>query len=130
VPVRSLRSSVLKWPALEEVDRAARAWASRLAEDDSSVVAVGYIGSSARGDWGVGSDLDLVIVRTGADRRGATDTPHDLRLESLPVPAELLEYDADEWRRLMASDRPFATVLRDKTVWLIGGDRVPGRQSG
>jgi predicted nucleotidyltransferase len=129
MPVRSLRSSVLKWPRVEEVDRAARAWARTLAENDSSVVAIGYFGSYARGDWGVGSDLDLVIVRNEVDGNSTRGAAQERRLESLPVSTDVLDYDADEWRRLMASDRRLARVLRDETVWLIGGDRVPSTRS-
>jgi predicted nucleotidyltransferase len=29
---------------------------------EAGIVAVGIFGSYARGDWGVGSDLDLVVV--------------------------------------------------------------------
>jgi predicted nucleotidyltransferase len=31
------------------------------------VVRVGYFGSYARGDWGVGSDLDLIIIVDRSD---------------------------------------------------------------
>lgn len=51
------------------------------------LLAVGVFGSYARGNWGVGSDLDLLIVLNSSalpfERRMAL-----LPLESLPVPAE------------------------------------------
>jgi len=28
---------------------------------------IGYFGSYARGDWGVGSDLDLLVIVTAAE---------------------------------------------------------------
>jgi predicted nucleotidyltransferase len=51
--------------------------------------ALGYFGSYARGDWGVGSDLDIVAVVA------TTDVPFDRRalhwdLSTLPVPVDLL----------------------------------------
>src|SRR5687768_9404967 len=89
MPVRSLTSSVLRWPDADTVHRAATVWAEALVAAEPEVVAVGYFGSYARGDAGVGSDLDLiVVVRESAipfERRAAM-----WPLESLPVPADLL----------------------------------------
>jgi predicted nucleotidyltransferase len=93
VPVRSLNSSVLVWPDRATVDRAVRAWAQRVAEERPDVVRLGYFGSYARGDWGVGSDLDLVAIVRRSDRpfqeRGL-----DWDLTRLPVPSVIL---VDEW---------------------------------
>jgi len=47
MPVRSLHSSVLPWPTREQVDRAVREWAARLAEREPELVALGYFGSYA-----------------------------------------------------------------------------------
>lgn len=96
MPVRSLRSSVLRWPDREEVDRAVRTWAAEAAARDQRVRRVGYFGSYARGNWGVGSDVDLVVIvgesATPFERRAlAFDAGH------LPVPADLLVYTAAEW---------------------------------
>ncbi|MGQ9478291.1 MAG: nucleotidyltransferase domain-containing protein, partial [Candidatus Bipolaricaulia bacterium] len=67
MPVRSLNSSVLKWPDAKTVDRAVRIWAKEIAQLKPEVVRIGYLGSYARGDWGVGSDLDLVVVVQRSD---------------------------------------------------------------
>jgi predicted nucleotidyltransferase len=67
-------------------------------------VAVGYFGSYARGDWGVGSDLDLVVIVE------ASAEPFERRA----VPVDLLVYTRAEWTRL--ASRP-----RD-VVWLVGAD--------
>ncbi|MEX2534220.1 MAG: nucleotidyltransferase domain-containing protein [Trueperaceae bacterium] len=109
---------MLVWPTAEQVDGAARAWARRLSENNSTIRAIGYFGSYARGDWGVGSDLDLVAViheGAGAPRDGGGI---DWDLESLPVPAELRIYSAHEWAELLLSNRRTGQVLRDETVWL------------
>jgi predicted nucleotidyltransferase len=50
---------------------------------------VGYFGSYARGDWGVGSDLDIVAIVS------ASDDAWDRRarswdLSGLPVAADLM----------------------------------------
>lgn len=52
MPVRKLRSAVLKWPDREAVDRSVREWATALARARPEVRAVGYVGSYARGDLG------------------------------------------------------------------------------
>lgn len=113
MPVRSLTSSVLKWPDAETVAQAVREWASAVVRSDQRVERIGYFGSYARGDWGVGSDLDVIIVLTHSDqpfgRRGVEwDTL------SLPVPVDLLVYTRDEWRRLRAQSRPWLSEI----IWL------------
>ncbi len=67
MPVRSLRSSVLRWPSRSEVDRAVRRWVAAAGRDRPEVLRIGYFGSYARGDWGVGSDLDLLVIVTEAE---------------------------------------------------------------
>jgi hypothetical protein len=118
MPVKSSNSAVLKWPDRERVDCAVRAWSERQAVNHPELVRLGYFGSYARGDWGVGSDLDLVAVVTASDeefaRRANTWDATDL-----PVPADLLVYTASEWESLAKEANRFARVLRDETVWIF-----------
>ncbi len=97
--VRSLSSSVLRWPDAREVDQAVRQWARRVAALHPDVLRVGYFGSYARGDWGPGSDVDLIVVVRSCDepfeRRAAR-----LDATGLPVPADVLVYTEAEWRDL------------------------------
>jgi uncharacterized protein len=72
MPVPSLTSSVLRWPDSGAVDRAVRAWAERAGTTRRGVRRIGYFGSYARGDWGPGSDLDLIVIMDGADEGFAT----------------------------------------------------------
>jgi len=62
MPVRSLNSSVFKWPDAETVDQALRSWVEKVLLDNNDIIRLGYFGSYARGDWGVGSDLDLIVI--------------------------------------------------------------------
>jgi uncharacterized protein len=118
MPIRSLKSSVLKWPDAPTVERAVRAWAEALARKRNDVLHAGYIGSYARGDWGVGSDLDIIIVVQQADKPFA-ERAAAFDATSLPVPVDLLIYTRHEWDALMASNTRFARTLRQEAVWIV-----------
>ena len=121
MPVRSLSSPVLKWPGRAEVDAAARALAARIAAAHPELARFGYFGSYARGDFGPGSDLDLVaIVRTS--ERPFAERPLDFDLSGLPVPAELIVYTEDEWHAAIARGGRFFSALQRGTVWLVQED--------
>lgn len=116
MPVRPLNSSVLKWPDLPTVVEALRAWAEQRLRTRQDVVRLGYFGSYARGDWGVGSDLDLVIVVERAD------APFERRAiewdtADLPVPADVLVYTAAEWESLDRQGRFYRMLMRE-AKWL------------
>ncbi len=116
MPVRSLSSSVLKWPDKEAVDFAVRRWAERMVRAREDILQIGYFGSYARGDWGVGSDLDLIVIIESSskpmERRAAEwDTTE------LPVSADLLVYTKDEWEKMRLQGRFGRTVMRE-AVWV------------
>lgn len=115
MPVRSLRSPVLKWPDAGRVAAAARAWAGTAAGSRPEVQRIGYFGSYARGDWGVGSDLDIVVI---VDQAAAPfhARPLEWDLHSLPVPADILIYTAPEWRSLAGA---FQERLAREVVWVF-----------
>ena len=91
IPVRSLNSSVLKWPSQKTVDRAVLSWTAEQVQQRPEIVRLGYFGSYARDDWGVGSDLDLIVVvnetSESFERRSVK-----WDLNDLPVPAEIIVY--------------------------------------
>ncbi|MEI6452523.1 MAG: nucleotidyltransferase domain-containing protein [Actinomycetes bacterium] len=118
MPVRSSNSHVLSWPPPEAVVAAACAGGAALKASRSEVVKVGCFGSYARGDWGVGSDLDLVLILTECGepplRRGlGIDT-----ISGFPAPVDLLIYTRDEWRRLEAEKAPFPQRLNAEVRWV------------
>jgi uncharacterized protein len=116
MPVRSLTSSVLKWPDARTVDAAARRWAESVVALHPEVERVGYFGSYARGDWGPGSDLDLILILDGSEevfeRR-----PVGWDITGLPVPADVLVYTEREWESLAQRGRFHETVTRE-AVWV------------
>lgn len=118
MPVRSLNSSVLKWPDTAQVWTAARAWATEQQTQHPELVRLGVFGSYARGDAGVGSDLDLVaVVRQSSERFERRAASWDVT--SLPVPSEILIYTEHEWDALLARPGRFAAMLRSEVAWIM-----------
>ena len=119
MPVRLLNSSVLKWPDVQTVDKAVRRWAEAINQNRKDVLCIGYFGSYARGDWGVGSDLDLIVIIKHSD------LPFERRnvswdVTALPVPVDLLIYTQAEWHELRQG-RFYSTVMRE-AIWVLGMD--------
>ena len=118
MPVRSLNSSVFKWPDAQTIDQAVRHWAAEVGRERKDVLHIGYFGSYARGDWGVGSDLDLIIIVERAaqpfERRSA-----EWETTKLPVPTDLFVYTQDEWWSLSPHSRFHQTLMRE-VVWVYG----------
>lgn len=119
MPVRSLTSSVLRWPDKETVERAVRRWAQALAQQHPEILRVGYFGSYARGDWGVGSDLDLILVVSTPSAKTSFSQDPTWSASELPVPADVFLYTEEEWQALRKSARRFARVLQDEVVWVF-----------
>ncbi len=89
---------------------AAALWARRLISANTNIRRVGYIGSYARGDWGPGSDIDLVILVGEAEdplvRARGIDTL------DLPVPADVLIFTEAEWDGMQGR-----RIRREPIVW-------------
>lgn len=98
------------------VERAVRRWAEEIARDRDDIARIGYFGSYARGDCGVGSDLDLIIVVEDSDQPFETRAAQ-WDATSLPVPADLLVYTRGEWDCLGSGSRFIQTLSRE-AVWL------------
>lgn len=117
MPPPSSSGSVLRWPSAEDVLEQAGEWARRQAEGHPEVEAVGVFGSYGRGDAGVGSDLDLVLVLSECDlpvweRLRPWDT------SALPLATDLLVYSRQEWDTLPEWNPTFAATLQRDLRWL------------
>jgi predicted nucleotidyltransferase len=108
---------VLRWPDAREVTEAARIWAQRTAQERPEVVKIGYFGSYARGDWGVGSDLDVLILVEWAEEPFERRA-QGLRTEELPVPADVWVYTVEEWKRLF-QQTGFPQTIAAEIVWVF-----------
>lgn len=110
---------MLRWPDRDKVLEAVRSWASAEHRSHPELCRLGIFGSYARGDCGVGSDLDLVaVVRT--DPSPFIERSRRWAVERLPLPADLLVYTEEEWNRLIRSGVRFARVLAEEVVWILG----------
>ena len=118
MPVRYLNSSVFRWPSRAEVEAALRPWVEAQAAQHPEVLRLGCFGSFARGDWGVGSDLDLVAVVDSSEKPFQRRSV-DWDLNSLPVQADLLVYTQEEWERLQKEGGRFAGTLAAEGLWLF-----------
>ena len=119
MPVRSLDSTVLVWPDANTAIEALRKWALKHAAAYSNLLGVGYFGSCARGDWDVGSDLDVILIV------GKCGDPFERRavhwdLSRLPVPADLVVYTYDEWMR--HSDNSLIARIQREVEWVYMRD--------
>lgn len=118
MPVRSLSSSVLRWPDRTQVDEAVRHWAADLRRSRPDILRIGYFGSYARGNWGVGSDLDLlVVVEESTDRPERRAMAFDA--SRLPVPVDLFVVTRREWETLTSG--AVAAARRDG-VWVFSDE--------
>ena len=89
-----------------------------MAREHPGVVKVGVFGSYARGDAGVGSDLDIVVVVTDDTRPFERRTVGDPT--ELPLCADILTYTVPEWRKLLSGESRFAETMRAEVRWLVG----------
>ena len=117
MPVRSLSSSVLIWPDASAVEQAVREWAEKIGRQQPEVIRIGYFGSYARGDWGVGSDLDLILVIESSEQPFES-RPARWDVTRLPVPADLLVYTLHEWELLPRNSR-FGQTLGKEVAWVF-----------
>jgi len=107
----------MRWPNRQQVHEAFDRWVEQLAATTPTLVAAGYFGSYARGDFGVGSDLDIIIILTESDlaferRSNIWD------LNSIHVPVEAHVYTSDEWQQLASQQTRFYKTLVEETYWL------------
>jgi len=122
MPVRSLSSSILKWPDQATVDRAVRRWGELISRQHRDVLKIGYFGSYSRGDYGVGSDLDILAI--------VKESPLPLERRAIfwdtgeiPVPVDLLIYTEREWNCIPEESLFYQTINRE-IVWVFDS-RIP-----
>ena len=114
---RSSNSSVLRWPERAVVDTSFRQRITVLAEEVAGIETAGYYGSYARGDWGVGSDLDVFLIvsdGSAAERKKRWD------FLTLPVPVDVMVLRSSEFLSMKKHRRRFVDVLENESVVVCG----------
>ena len=117
MPVRSLNQSLLRWPEAELVLAQVRDWAVAVAGQHPGLDRVGVFGSYGRGEAGVGSDLDLLLIDrkvSGPQQQRLLDWP----LEDLPLSCDALVLTPQEHHELMAGNSAMADALLNDCRWL------------
>ncbi|MCP9911063.1 nucleotidyltransferase domain-containing protein [Cyanobium sp. BA20m-p-22] len=117
MPVRSLTQSLLRWPEPELVLHQVAGWAERMAAEHPSLERVGVFGSYGRGDAGVGSDLDLLLIDAeacGPQHQRLLAWP----LADLPLSCDALVFTPAEHGELIASGTAMARALTSDSRWL------------
>jgi predicted nucleotidyltransferase len=108
---------VLKWPDTKTVRSALDDWLADALAAHPETLKVGYFGSYARGDWGVGSDLDIVAV-VATSNKSFTERLPEWDITALPVPTDILVYTQTEWERLPQTNPKFFATLTRETLWI------------
>jgi predicted nucleotidyltransferase len=128
MPVRSLNSSVFEWPDQETVVDSLHTWVKQLGQERPELLRVGFFGSYARGDWGVSSDLDLILIVQESQvpfwqRALEWDTL------GLPVPVDILVYTQEEWKDMGRQGERFYQTIQKEAIWVYEkGKVIPRRE--
>lgn len=61
--MRYVNSYVLKWPDATQVVSEFLCWAERVKRKDSSIKRIECFGSYTEDKWGIGSDLDIKVIK-------------------------------------------------------------------
>lgn len=117
MPVKSLSSSVFKWPDVFTVDQAVRAWADKLVQVRPDILRIGYFGSYARGDWGVSSDLDLILIMEHC-KQPFWQRSLEIDITDLPVPVDILVYTQEEWQAMASQAGRFYRTVEQEAQWV------------
>ena len=117
MPVRSLNSQVLKWPRRDEVKNALRKWLKKNLVTHPEVIKLGYFGSLAKGNWGVGSDLDLIGIIHDSPMPFETRSL-EWDFDTLPIATDILLYTTKEWQEMRKKGGRFVDMIEKEAVWL------------
>lgn len=117
MPVRSLRSAVLRWPDRNAIlDEAAR-WALRTGRACTEIERILCYGSIVAGNWGVGSDLDIAIVLESSDKPFVARSA-DYDIAGIGVPVDCSVYTREELDRLRAGKARIIDELDNRSMLL------------
>jgi len=118
MPIRSLKQSVWRWPAPEQVLHDVQTWALQQQQCVPSLQRVGVFGSYGRGTAAFGSDLDLILVDALA-RGGQIERLQQWPLADLPLSCDALVLTPAELEQRLNDGSRMATELKRDLRWLL-----------
>ena len=114
MPVRSLNSSILKWPDRELILKQAASWALNAGKSDNNIISIKCFGSVLNDNWGVGSDLDILIeVKASGKDFMRRNLNYDV--SKIEVPVEILVYTKDELLALKKDGSRFSKEIEENS---------------
>lgn len=113
---KSLNFYKIKWFEKKDIENALKKWANKILSQHKNILKIGYFGSYAKGNWNVGSDIDiLIIVESSSEPFYKRSLLFDT-LE-LPIPADLFVYTESELIQL--KDSKFVKeVVKEEVIWI------------
>ena len=118
MPVRSLKQSVWRWPAPEQVLEDVQAWAQQQQLRVPSLQRLGVFGSYGRGTAAFGSDLDLILVDAAASG-GQVERLQQWPLAELPLSCDALVLTPAELEQRLSDGSRMAMELKRDLRWLL-----------
>jgi predicted nucleotidyltransferase len=88
----------------------------------------GYFGSYARGDWGVGSDLDVILIVLDS-KTTFMERSTEWDLAQFPVLVDIVVYTLDEWSKLAETQSRFFKTIEKEVIWVYKRDVGQGLHS-
>ncbi len=77
---------------------------------------MGYFGSYACGDWGVGSDLDVVLIVTETDLAFETSSA---QWDLTEIAVDVMVYTEAQWKGIL-QQAGFGKRMANKVEWVAG----------
>lgn len=114
MPVRSLHSSILKWPDKELIIKQAAAWATKTGQADANIISIKCFGSIMDERWGVGSDVDI-LVHVKYSNKNFISRSLDYNVSEIDIPVDILVYTQDELDSLEKDGHRFFSVIKEKS---------------
>jgi predicted nucleotidyltransferase len=88
------------------------------AQARADLLRVGFFGSYARGDWGMSSDLDLILI-VRHSQASFWQRAIEWDTTGLPVPVDVLVYTEGEWKEMASQGERFFKTIAREAVWVF-----------
>lgn len=118
LPTSSNGVRVFKALDRDEVLAQLTQWAAKQRRDHPEIIRLGLFGSYSRGDYGPGSDIDLLIIVGDSNEPRWFMRAIAFDASELPVGADVFVYTQAEVDRMLP-DSPWLSRILGEIVWVI-----------